>query len=182
VTTWFKNLLQEGVQKLILNSLLIRKSSPPGQIRGFKTDGSNLPWVIDDLKKRSFPQFNAWIEHIRTALPDISDIQIIEREEDKHKYLEICYQTGLRIPSWMASDGTLRLLALTLPAYLNDIKGIYLIEEPKMVSIQCIRDCFSVVVFSIWRSTIISNTLTSYFKSCKPRPSSMFQKSRIWSH
>lgn len=131
VTTWFKNLLQEGVQKLILNSLLIRKSSPPGQIRGFKTDGSNLPWVIDDLKKRSFPQFNAWIEHIRTALPDISDIQIIEREEDKHKYLEICYQTGLRIPSWMASDGTLRLLALTLPAYLNDIKGIYLIEEPE---------------------------------------------------
>jgi predicted ATPase len=31
----------------------------------------------------------------------------------------------------MASDGTLRLLALTLPAYLNDIKGIYLIEEPE---------------------------------------------------
>ncbi|OAT82356.1 hypothetical protein A6M21_09435 [Desulfotomaculum copahuensis] len=31
----------------------------------------------------------------------------------------------------MASDGTLRLLALTLPAYLPDFKGIYLIEEPE---------------------------------------------------
>jgi predicted ATPase len=31
----------------------------------------------------------------------------------------------------MASDGTLRLMALTLPAYLDDFGGIYLIEEPE---------------------------------------------------
>jgi predicted ATPase len=31
----------------------------------------------------------------------------------------------------MASDGTLRLLALTLPAYLQDFHGVYLIEEPE---------------------------------------------------
>jgi predicted ATPase len=31
----------------------------------------------------------------------------------------------------VASDGTLRLLALTLPAYLPDFKGIYLVEEPE---------------------------------------------------
>ena len=31
----------------------------------------------------------------------------------------------------MGSDGTLRLLALTLPAYLPDFKGVYLIEEPE---------------------------------------------------
>jgi len=31
----------------------------------------------------------------------------------------------------MASDGTLRMLALTLPAYLEGFKGIYLIEEPE---------------------------------------------------
>jgi predicted ATPase len=31
----------------------------------------------------------------------------------------------------MASDGTLRLLALTLPAYLPDFTGVYLIEEPE---------------------------------------------------
>ena len=31
----------------------------------------------------------------------------------------------------MASDGTLRLLALTLLAYLQDFQGVYLIEEPE---------------------------------------------------
>jgi len=29
------------------------------------------------------------------------------------------------------SDGTLRLLALTLPAYLPHLSGIYLVEEPE---------------------------------------------------
>jgi predicted ATPase len=31
----------------------------------------------------------------------------------------------------LVSDGTLRLLALTIPAYLSDFKGVYLIEEPE---------------------------------------------------
>ena len=41
------------------------------------------------------------------------------------------YEGGLKVPSWMVSDGTLRLTALTLPAYLADLRGIYLIEEPE---------------------------------------------------
>ena len=32
VSTWFRRLLSEGVQSLVLNSLLIRKASPPEQI------------------------------------------------------------------------------------------------------------------------------------------------------
>ncbi|NCC31558.1 MAG: ATP-binding protein, partial [Chloroflexia bacterium] len=35
------------------------------------------------------------------------------------------------VPSWLVSDGTLRLLALTLLAYLPQQEGIYLIEEPE---------------------------------------------------
>ena len=31
----------------------------------------------------------------------------------------------------LASDGTLRLLALTIPAYLPDLEGVFLIEEPE---------------------------------------------------
>jgi predicted ATPase len=31
----------------------------------------------------------------------------------------------------LASDGTLRLLALTIPAYLDDLAGVFLIEEPE---------------------------------------------------
>lgn len=38
---------------------------------------------------------------------------------------------GREVPSWIVTDGTLRLLALALPAYLTEFDGIYLIEEPQ---------------------------------------------------
>lgn len=129
-TFWMRNLLTEGVQLFILDSLNIRKASPPGQSRKFKPDGSNLPWVIDDLQKEP-ARFTNWIEHLRTALPDIKTITTIERPDDRHRYLKIDYVNGISVPSWLVSDGTLRLLALTIPAYLPDFSGIYLIEEPE---------------------------------------------------
>lgn len=130
-TTWLKNLLTESVQPFILNSLYIRRASPPSKNRGFKPDGSNLPWVIEELRNNNREKFDEWIAHIQTALPDIESIRTIEREDDKHRYLLVKYKSGLEIPSWVVSDGTLRLLALTLPAYLDLKGGIYLIEEPE---------------------------------------------------
>lgn len=127
---WFKEFLTDGIQLFMLDSLDIRKPSPPGQARRFKPDGSNLTWVIDDLKK-SPKLFQRWLDHIRTALPDVKDIVIIERPEDKHKYIKVLYDNGGEIPSWLVSDGTLRLLALTIPAYIPDIQGVFLIEEPE---------------------------------------------------
>lgn len=131
VSTWLKELLTTGVQQLVLNSLLLRKASPPGQSRGFKPDGSNLPWVIADLERRAPERLQQWIAHLQTAFPDIEGIQTIERPEDKHRYLLVKYRGGVEIPSWMVSDGTLRMLALTLPAYLTGLQGVYLIEEPE---------------------------------------------------
>jgi len=131
VATWFRHFLTTGVQQFVLNSMVIRKASPPGQPRGFKPDGSNLPWVIENLRKKSPERFRQWIAHLQTALSEIHDIQTVERPDDRHRYLKIIYDNSLEVPSWMTSDGTLRLLALTLPAYLPDIKGMYLIEEPE---------------------------------------------------
>lgn len=128
---WLKTLLSENVQQIILNSLLIRQASPPGRSRKFNPNGSNLPWVIQNLKDKSPQKFADWIAHVQTALPDIKDITTTERKDDKHRYLTIHYKEDFQVPSWTASDGTLRLLALTLPAYLPDFKGVYLIEEPE---------------------------------------------------
>jgi predicted ATPase len=130
-STWLKNLLSENVQQIVLNSLLIRQASPPGRGNKFSPDGSNLPWVIHNLRTKSEKKFKEWISHVRTALPDIEDITTDEFPDTKHRYLTIHYKEGFRVPSWMASDGTLRLLALTIPAYLPDFEGIYLIEEPE---------------------------------------------------
>ena len=130
VSTWLKRLLIDGIEALVLNSLLMRKPSPPGQPRKFRPDGSNLPWAVDELQKDR-KQFERWLAHVRTALPDVKHVGTVERPEDKHRYLVVEYQTGLRAPSWTVSDGTLRLLALTLLAYLDQPGNIYLIEEPE---------------------------------------------------
>jgi len=87
--------------------------------------------VIGNLMKRDPSRFDDWVAHVRTALPDIEQIRTVERPEDRHRYLVIRYRNKVEVPSWMVSDGTLRLLALTLPAYLQDFEGIYLIEEPE---------------------------------------------------
>ena len=72
---------------------------------------------------------------------------VIERPEDRHAYLMLKYDTGVDVPSWMASDGTMRLLALTLLAYLPDSREIYLLEEPENgvhpLALEAIRDSLS---------------------------------------
>lgn len=131
VSTWLKDFLTVGIQQFVLDSLEIRKPSPPGQLAGFKPDGSNIPWVISRLKETDPGRFAEWIGHLQTALPDLIGLRTIEREDDKHRYMMLQYKGGLEVPSWLASDGTLRLLALTLPAYLKEFRGCYVIEEPE---------------------------------------------------
>jgi len=121
VTIWLKGLLERGIQRIVLNNLALRRASPPGQPRGFRPDGSNLPWVIRDLQQAHPAMYKDWLAHVRTALPDVEDIRIVIREDDKHAYLILRYSGG----------GTLRLLALTILAYVPEFNGIYLIEEPE---------------------------------------------------
>ena len=130
-STWLKKYLLEEVQLFILNSLVIKRPSPPGQGLSFKTDGSNLPWVIDNLRRTSPDSFSFWLDHIQTTLKDIVDIDTRVRDDDRHRYIIVKYNNGVEVPSWLVSDGTLRLLALTIPAYIKNLSGTYLIEEPE---------------------------------------------------
>lgn len=131
VATWFKELLMVGVQTLALNSESMRRPSAPGAPKVFLPDGSNLPWVVNILAKKHRHRLGEWVAHVRTALPDLKTIRTVERSEDRHRYLVLEYENGLKVPSWLVSDGTLRLLALTLLAYLRGIDGVFLIEEPE---------------------------------------------------
>lgn len=131
ISIWFRRLLLEGVQRLALNSAALRRPSAPGSPRQFQPDGSNLPLVVNDLEERAPEKLQDWIAHLRTALPDLDGIHTVERPEDRHRYLVLDYSTGLHAPSWLVSDGTLRMLALTVLAYIPRLEGIYLIEEPE---------------------------------------------------
>ena len=131
VATWAKRMLMEGIHRLALNSNAMRRPAPPGGPLEFRSDGSNLPRVVEDFKKRSGGGFDRWIDHLRTALTDLKTVETVERPEDRHRFLSVVYDTGLRAPSWVISDGTLRLLALTLLGYLDGPQRTYLIEEPE---------------------------------------------------
>lgn len=107
----------------------MRRPCPPTRQEGFLTDGSNLPYVVARLPDEHRAR---WLAHVREALPDIEEIATAERAEDRHRYLSIRYRNGHEAPSWLVSDGTLRMLALTLLAYTREVKnGVFLIEEPE---------------------------------------------------
>jgi hypothetical protein len=131
IATWFKELLMIGIDRLALNSERMRQPSPPRAPRVFLPDGSTLPSVVERLGSRQPERFRDWISHVRTALPELKAVDTIERPEDRYRYMVLEYQNGLKVPSWAASDGTLRLLALTLLAYLGGTSRVFLVEEPE---------------------------------------------------
>ncbi len=129
--TWFKQLLMEGVFRLALNAEAMRLPSGPGEQRVYRPDGSNLPWVVHELETKHPDLYRDWCAHLQTALEDLDHVMTVERQEDRSRYLVLEYRNGLRVPSWVASDGTLRMLALTLLAYTPEGPDLVMIEEPE---------------------------------------------------
>ena len=131
VACWFRAQLAEQMHRLVLSSEQMRIPSPPARQKGFRVDGSNLPWVVDRLQQHNTSRFQQWIAHLQEALPEFQTLKTALRQEDRHRYLTARLGEGVLLPSWLLSDGTLRLLALTLLAYVEDLSGSYLIEEPE---------------------------------------------------
>ena len=123
--------LRDRVITLALNSERMRQASRPGAGVVFRPDGSNIPWVADDLLEKAPQRAYHWVRHIQCALDGFKSVRVVDRPDDRHKYLMLKYDTGLEVPSWKASDGTLRLLALTMLAYMTPSPGLYMIEEPE---------------------------------------------------
>lgn len=131
ISNWAKRMLTEGVQVLALNSRAMREPCRPDLPLTFRPDGSNLPLVVRNLRKKYSESFHRWLRHVQTVFPRLQNIDVLEREVDLHPYLLVDYDNGIKVPSWLLSDGTLRLLALTLIAYLPVQGQVFLIEEPE---------------------------------------------------
>ncbi len=130
-TLWLKRVLTEQVTVLQLNITALRAPCPPDAPKQFLADGSNLPLVVERLRQEHPERYSRWLEHIRTVLTDVVAVDTEEREVDRHRYLSVKTTSGLRLPSWTLSDGTLRFLALTLLAYYPEPGHIYFVEEPE---------------------------------------------------
>lgn len=127
---WLKALLRDGVRNVVLKNKRLRSPSPPSQRRALDYDGWNLPRLVARLAEDE-TTFGRWLAHLRTALSDLRTITTSFRPEDKYRYLVLRFTNNIDIPQWLASDGTLRLLALTIIPYLNEKDSVYLVEEPE---------------------------------------------------
>lgn len=142
---WLYELLTERVIFLSPSWEQLRAASAPGQPKTLISSALNLPWLALSLKRQGVkddaPQdeqksyrsreFNDWVDHVKTALPQVEDIEVKEREEDHHAYFSVSYSGGYSVTSSGLSDGTLRILTLTLLAYLPEAPQLVVTEEPE---------------------------------------------------
>jgi predicted ATPase len=102
-------------------------------------DGTNLPRVVGSIIKKTSTtagsgdssEIARWTEHLRYAIEDLESIGWAARPPDNAEYLVLKFRGGLECPSWLLSDGTLRMLALTAPAFLPSWPSVYMVEEPE---------------------------------------------------
>lgn len=156
-TFWLRNTLINNVHVLAIDTESLRQppieiKRPFASVRNFShkssgeyfeesnldANGGNLPLVIRYLSRNHPVAYNNWLAHIQGILPEIESIHIHERPQimdhilPSSVYLAIKYSSSNEpVPSWLVSDGTLRLLALTIIAYIPEPDAIYLIEEPE---------------------------------------------------
>ena len=160
VSTYVKRVFESSIRSFFLDSLRMREASSPARGEdGIARDGSNLPWVIKKLEEEDPPaSYREWLSHVQTTLSELEHVGVVEREDDRHAYLRLRYRTGVEVPSWMASDGTLRLLALTLPAYLPRSDEIYILEEPENGIHPLAVDCVFHSLSSVYESQVLVAT------------------------
>lgn len=125
--TWAKGVLRERVQWITSEST--KGTGPAGlQWEPLLPDGLNLPAAVQLLRKDE-RRFTSWIEHVRSVIPDLEDVRDMTVEE--RPLTVIVKYRELTLPGWLVSDGTLRLLALTVLAYTPMRHAVCLIEEPE---------------------------------------------------
>lgn len=150
---WFLELLTQDALSFDPNWSELRLASPPGLPKDRVTaKGDNLPWLAKHLKETNPEQYEAWKEHVRIALPQLTDIEALEREGDHHAYFRVTYNGKHQVASSGLSDGTLRIMAHTLLSYLDTPPHLLVVEEPENGihprAIETILECLSSIYHS----------------------------------
>ena len=180
-STYAMTHLRDKVVTIALNSALLREASPPGLGSALRPDGSNVPWVMDALLQTASERWELWMGHIECALDGFEFVRPVFRQDDAHRYLMVHYKNGLQVPSWKVSDGTLRLLALTLLAYLQQATGLFMIEEPENgIHPGALQDFFHSLVFRLRCSSAASHSFAYVRRHCGSGTSPVLWKNRVW--
>ena len=132
VTTAFKDFLERGVRRLVLDrARLGAPCAGPVSDTAFACDGSNLAALVRRVRQESRGQFDDWLKRVRAAVPGLVDIRVSERQSDRAEYLVLVYEDGRESPAWLESGGRLKLMALTLLPALPQTGCLYWVVEPE---------------------------------------------------
>lgn len=127
VANWFRNRFSrpsiQGMDPNLGHALLTLEPSQPS--------AEEVAESVHRLETWNRQRHADWVEHVREAVPGITDITTDLHSHGQGRYLVLKCRNGLELPWWQASDGTMRALALTLLAYSKDRYETYLIEEPE---------------------------------------------------
>ncbi len=99
-----------------------------GKIR-LESDGSNIAEFLLDIRKRDSDAFEGIIETLQYVLPYIRDLQpALTSELERAVYLQMT-EEDYKIPGWLLSTGTLRILALLALFRHPEPPPLIIIEE-----------------------------------------------------
>ncbi len=92
-------------------------------------EGSNIAQYLLDIRDRSLPAFEGIIDAVRHVLPYARDVQpTLTRELERTVYLQLA-ERDFKVPGWLLSTGTLRILALLAVLRHPDPPPLLFIEE-----------------------------------------------------
>ena len=127
-----QSLLSAGIDSLFLESTEMRRPSTARASNGsLSSNGSKLPWALKRMQEKHPDLYDQWLKDVQLVLPDLIGVRVGEQSEHLARFLVLEYDGGVTVPSWLASDGTLRLLAMMLAAYMAQDGKMLLLEEPE---------------------------------------------------
>lgn len=116
-----------GITRLELNLWEMRQPAPPGEESKLAPTGWNLPLVLEKLQSENPRHYERWVQHMQTTFHGLQTVTVASEPYTGDCFLVATFEDGFSIPAWLFSDGMLRVMALTVLAYLPSI-GLYLIE------------------------------------------------------
>ena len=133
VSSYVHERLNADINYVFLDSKVLRDpSSARMRSEYLSTSGAALPWAVKHMQENERDTYDSWLEDIKIVIEDLDDIRVVfERKEERRAYLILKYRNGVELPASMVSDGTLRLLAIMLAAYMVDEDEILLLDEPE---------------------------------------------------
>lgn len=92
-------------------------------------DGSNIAEYLLDIKRRDSQAFEGIINTLQFVLPYSQDLQVALRSElERTVYLQLT-EENFKVPGWLLSTGTLRILALLALLRHPEPPPLIIIEE-----------------------------------------------------